>query len=157
MMIYPMKGSEQRIVFMQAVLDHFAKHRQDKPKKTEAGGLLFAKVNFPEIHVQKATGPRARDIRKRTLFQPYGPSEQREINKFHKRDLHFVGVWHTHPEAVPSPSQLDISSIRGTFSRSIHSLAGFILVIVGTDPIPDGVSVSICTDATTTILLPKAL
>ena len=157
MMIYPMVGSGQRIVFVQAVLDHFTKYRQDRPKKTEAGGLLFAKVDFPDIHVQKATGPRTRDIRKRTLFRPHGPSEQREIDKFHKRALHFVGVWHTHPEAVPSPSQLDISSIRGTFSRSVHFLDGFILVIVGTDPIPNGLSVSVCTDRTTATLISETI
>lgn len=157
MMIYPMSGSGQRIVFAQAVLNHFAKHRQDKPEKTEAGGLLFAKVDFLDIHVQKVTGPRTRDIRKRTLFRPHGPSEQKEIDKFHKRGLHFVGVWHTHPEAVPSPSQLDISSICGTFSRSVHSRDGFILVIVGTDPIPDGLSVSVCTDTETVTLIPETV
>ena len=156
-MIYPMAGSGQRIVFAQAAIDHFVKHRQDKPKKTEAGGLLFAKADFPDIHVQKVTGPRTRDIRKRTLFRPHGPSEQKEIDKFHKRGLHFVGVWHTHPEAVPSPSRLDISSIRGTFSRSVHSLDGFILLIVGTDPIPVGLSVSVCTESEVVTLLPEVL
>lgn len=146
MIAYRLGKSGQRLVFTKAVLDHFRKHRQDGPRTREAGGQLFARFRLPDILLQEATGPRARDRRTRVSYLPDRASEQTEIYSRHRLGLHFIGDWHTHPEDIPSPSRTDISSIQDAFSKSSHSLSGFVLVIVGRCPIPTGLYVSLCNE-----------
>lgn len=146
MIVYRLGKSGQRLVFTRPVLDHFRKHRQDGPRKREAGGQIFARFRLPDIMLQEVTGPRAVDRRTRLSYWPDRASEQREIKSRHKRNLHFIGDWHTHPEDIPKPSGMDISSIQGAFSKSNHSLNGFILVIVGRCPMPTGLYVSLCNE-----------
>lgn len=95
------------------------------------------------IVVEEATGPRPTDTRARTRYQPDRVTEQREIDERHRIGLHYVGDWHTHPEAIPTLSSLDIASISETVRRSTHSLNGFVLVVVGSSEPPDGLSVSV--------------
>jgi hypothetical protein len=61
----------------------------------------------------------------------------------HKRDLHYVGDWHTHPELAPSPSGRDLRSIEECARKSTHGLNGFLLIVVGLAPFPEGLSVSL--------------
>ena len=146
MIVYRLGKSGQRLIFTRSVLDHFRKHRQDGPRKREAGGQIFARFRLPDILLQEVTGPRARDRRTRVSYWPDKVSEQREINSRHRRGLHFIGDWHTHPQDIPSPSRVDISSIQDAFLKSSHTLNGFILVIVGRCPIPTGLCVSLCNE-----------
>ena len=44
----------------------------------------------------------------------------------HAKGLHFVGDWHTHPEAVPTPSSSDIRTIKEAVAKSRHHLHGFL-------------------------------
>lgn len=74
---------------------------------------------------------------------PDRKSEQREIDRWHSKGFHYVGDWHTHPESVPSPSGRDSESIRDCFVKSKHHLLGFLLIIVGTAPLPEGLYVSL--------------
>jgi integrative and conjugative element protein (TIGR02256 family) len=77
---------------------------------------------------------------------PYVPdrlAEQPEINYWHKKGLHYVGDWHTHPELIPNPSGDDTESIRESFVKSKHTLHGFLLIIVGTATFPKGLYVSL--------------
>jgi integrative and conjugative element protein (TIGR02256 family) len=93
--------------------------------------------------IEEATGPRASDLRTRTLYVPDRAAEQAEIDFWHTRRLHYVGDWHTHPEQHPEPSGSDRESIRESFIRSRHSLRGFLMVIVGTAEFPNGLFVSL--------------
>lgn len=52
--------------------------------------------------------------------------------------LDYVGDWHTHPEDVPTPSSDDLLSIAEVVRRSTHHLPGFLLLIVGRKPFPNG-------------------
>ncbi len=61
----------------------------------------------------------------------------------HERNLHYLGDWHTHPEPVPVPSKRDLKSINECARKSTHGLSGFILIVVGTAPSPQGLHVSL--------------
>jgi integrative and conjugative element protein (TIGR02256 family) len=131
------------IILSDHVLEQFDSSRQRKPGLAEAGGQLFASLADGHIRIEKATGPRNSDKRGRTHFQPDRRAEQKEITTMHASGLHYVGDWHTHPEPVPTPSATDLRSMRECVSKSRHELNAFIMIIVGTDPSPRGLNVSL--------------
>ncbi|MGZ8416477.1 MAG: Mov34/MPN/PAD-1 family protein [Methyloceanibacter sp.] len=91
----------------------------------------------------RATGPRLTDRRTRCSFRPNRPSERREIECFFDKGLHYLGDWHTHPQARPRPSGTDIESMSEMVRQSRYELEGFLMVIVGTSELPEGLWVSL--------------
>ena len=80
------------------------------------------------------------------VFIPNRMAERREIRREFKDGFHYVGDWHSHPEPSPTPSQIDIQSIREMYRRSRHGLASFLMVIVGTSPDESGLYVALCNE-----------
>ena len=147
MIRYGIGNSGQVLSFSAGAVTRFSRHRQTRWYHREAGGQLFARFAGNEVIVEVATGPRWRDRRTRHTYEPHRPSEQREIDRHHRLGLHFVGDWHTHAEKTPRPSKLDLESMADSFTRSRHRLNAFLMVIVGTEPPPEGMIVLAC-DAT---------
>lgn len=140
---YRIGDSSQCLTFADEVVARFLRYRQSRWWHREAGGQLFARVSADLINIENATGPRPTDVRKRRSYVPDRASEQQEIAANHAEGLHFIGDWHTHHQRQPVPSLRDIQSIAECFRRSTHSLRGFVLVIVGTASLPDGLHVSV--------------
>ena len=147
--------SNQLLTISPGVLKHFEKHQQKRAEAAEAGGQLFARLSLKEVVIERATGPRRSDFRTRTLYVPDRSAEQPEIDHWHKRRLHYVGDWHTHPEPNPQPSRNDRESIRDSFIRSMHSLQGFLLIIVGTTGFPLGLYVALNDAENELVLAPR--
>ena len=147
MIVFPIGDSGQRLIFSPAVLTHLNKYRQTRWWQREAGGQLFARFALPDIQVEEATGPRQSDSRTRNSYRPDRLAEQHEITIRYANGLHFIGDWHTHPEPIPTPSRQDAESMRDLVIRSEHALNAFALVIVGRNPIPEGLSVSLFSSA----------
>jgi len=143
MLKVPIGASGQTFVFSRRVLKLFEDCRQTAPGVPEAGGQLFAKLAGNQIRIQQATGPRPSDERGRAHFVPDRLAEQGEIARMHKDGLHYIGDWHSHPDEYPSPSTTDIRSIRECVLRSRHELNGFVMVVVGTGPVPQSLHISI--------------
>jgi integrative and conjugative element protein (TIGR02256 family) len=148
MIVYPVGHSGQTLVFTAEVLATFAEYRQRRWWQREAGGQLFARFNGKSVVVVEATVPGRADFRTRHSFRPDRGREQREIVRYHKRGLHFIGDWHSHPEPVPHISPIDAESLRDMVRRSTHELNGFVMVIVGTGDAPAGLSVSVSDGST---------
>lgn len=144
MISYDIGHSGQRLSFDDTVLARFDKHRQTRIWHREAGGLLFSRLALPTIDVCEITGPRRSDRRSRYSYWPDERAEQREIDEMFGLGLHFVGCWHTHPEDVASPSNVDTRNISDCVRRSDHALNGFVMVIVGRSALPDSLFVSVC-------------
>ncbi|QDS91408.1 hypothetical protein FF011L_01380 [Roseimaritima multifibrata] len=140
---YAIANSDQCIVVETQVLEVFDDYRQDRCWKREAGGQLFAKLTNDEIVLKIATSPTRKDIRRRFQFIPFLKNQQEEINSQFESGLFFVGDWHTHPQTVPEMSPEDRESMADCFVKSSHGLDAFLMVIVGTRPFPEGLSVSI--------------
>jgi integrative and conjugative element protein (TIGR02256 family) len=150
-------GESGQVLTMSArVLKRFEKYQQWEDGSAEAGGQLFARLSSTDVVIEEATGPRASDLRTRTLYVPDRAAEQAEIDSWHTRRLHYVGDWHTHPELHPEPSGSDRESIRESFIRSKHSLRGFLMVIVGTAEFPNGLYVSLNDSENELVLVPRA-
>lgn len=120
------------------VISHFQANVQRRWRDREAGGQLFAHISSERWLIARATGPRSTDRRSRFTFRPDRSAERQEILSLFDENLHYVGDWHTHAEDIPSASFMDIRSMRETVRKSIHSLPGFIMAIVGRAPPPEG-------------------
>ena len=143
MLEYPIGSSGQVVVLPEEIIRKFRRYRQRRWYQREAGGQLFARLSLSRIVIEEATGPRRTDRRTRMSYVPDRAAEQREIDSRHADGLHYVGDWHTHPEALPGPSGLDIASISESVRKSTHALNGFLLVIVGHAEPPGGLLVSV--------------
>lgn len=91
------------------VLTAISRYCQSSSKSLEAGGILLGYRRDPHIEVLMTTFPKGQDIRTRTYFERRDPSHQRFAKDAWEQDrcIHYLGEWHTHPEATPSPSSLD--------------------------------------------------
>lgn len=133
----------QAVVFSDEVIKLFKDHKQLRETDQEAGGQLFALFDDGKVKVIEATGLREGDRRGRRFFWPNRIAERREIKRRFEKGMHFVGDWHTHPEKIPSPSDIDLLNVRDCYMKSHHRLNSFLLTIVGTAEFPQGLSVSI--------------
>lgn len=154
MLFYPIGISGEVIQFDRAVLDHFSLHRQLRFWHREAGGQLFARIDGQRIVVSEATAPRPNDRRGRFVFEPDRAGEQDEIDAMFARELHYVGDWHTHPERSPTPSGRDHATMSTRVRLSRHRLAGFVFVLVGQLPPPDGLTVIVHDGTSSHVLSP---
>jgi proteasome lid subunit RPN8/RPN11 len=75
----------------------------------------------------------------------------------HRKGLHFVGDWHTHPEPIPTPSPSDIRTIEEAVAKSRHHLHGFLMIVVGSSEFPIGLYVSLNTAASHLRLSPVTM
>lgn len=87
-------------------------------------------------------------------YEPDRIAEKAEITERFARNLHFIGDWHTHRQWLPKPSGTDEHSIDELVRFSSHDLEGFILVVVGQAPVPDGLYVSFHSKTRSTVLAP---
>lgn len=141
---YPIGDSGQELILTDTILDHLKRYRQRTPGSREAGGQLFARFEDARVSIERATGPNPSDQRTLFTFSPNRLVERREIKRLFEVGLHYVGDWHTHPEAHPCPSDTDIHSFQEMFQQSRHKLASFVMIIVGNAGFPDGLFVALC-------------
>lgn len=143
-LIYGIPDGRGQLTFTEAALDHMFTRRQNRCLSKESGGQLFASFDEGKVIIVEATGPKRQDMRGRFSFWPHRPSEQKEISqRYREAGLHFVGDWHTHPERIPHPSNGDVNSVARMFSASNHDIFGILLVVVGTENLPNGLYVGL--------------
>lgn len=142
MLSFVLSTESEVVTFSDDVLEHFSRQRQSS-NRHEAGGQLFAHLAKGRVDVLRATGPDSSSRRGRFWFIPSRWHEQREIRQMHRDGLHYVGDWHTHPEARPTPSAKDIGTIADVYLKSKREVGGFLLVVVGLDSFPDGMFVGL--------------
>ncbi len=143
MLCYTLSSNGPAIILSDSALATFDRFRQLSSRAKEAGGQLFARFDGADTLLLNATPPKWLDRRSRNEFVPNRCTQQREIRNQHALGLHFVGDWHTHPEPIPHPSNEDVFSMIDCFGQSVHDLRAFVLIVVGTEPAPDGLYVTI--------------
>lgn len=130
------------ITLSDSVLDKLWSHRQHRRFSSEAGGQLFARIVAGRLDIEEITGPRQTDRRSLFGYEPDRSAERAEIKAQFRRGLHFVGDWHTHRQAIPTPSYVDLENVREIVTKSEHDLPGILMVIAGTARPPAGLHVS---------------
>jgi integrative and conjugative element protein (TIGR02256 family) len=107
-------------------------HIQRRLWQKEAGGENY--TIDPDAHgiiITAATGPNPDDRRRRHSFNPDIDAVARDRDRQFALGRHSMGLWHTHPEACPAPSELD----RRTTEQYLESFRGdrdrYLMVILG--------------------------
>jgi integrative and conjugative element protein (TIGR02256 family) len=123
---------ERYVLFTSAALVHMYRHVQKRIWDREAGGEIYA-VD-PDGHgliVTTATGPNRKDSRTRCSFNPDIKAAEQDRERQFALGMHTVGLWHTHPEANPSPSSQDRQTAEEYLSAFQGGRRCYLLVIVG--------------------------
>lgn len=100
------------VLFELEVVECLIPFRQHHSHAAEAGGILIGYRRGEHLHVVDATTPGAGDRRSRYEFQRKDPMHQCRALALWKRSrqtLDYLGEWHTHPQAHPTPSCIDTS------------------------------------------------
>lgn len=114
------------------VLEGLDAYRQTDPRSTESAGVLLGYRRGDHIHIVQATLPAADDVRSRFSFTRRDKSHQQIATREWQRSgrtKDYVGEWHTHPEATPAPSSIDVSEWKSLCRNNKQPL---IFVILGT-------------------------
>ena len=137
--------SDQIVVLEMGAKRHLDKHRPKRFWGAEAGGQLFGFVTAAEVRICAATGPYRGDERARYSYRSDPASAQRAIAKATRKQMIYIGEWHTHAEATPRPSGCDLLAIEALAKKSKLSTNALILLILGQRKWPEGLSICIYT------------
>ncbi|WAJ69532.1 Mov34/MPN/PAD-1 family protein [Catenovulum adriaticum] len=88
------------------------------------------------IIVDQCTTPGIKDIRTRYTYKLKDPKHHAAVvNAYNSSGgySNFLGVWHTHPERIPSPSDIDINGWNHLIKENDSIIPAFLFVIVGTE------------------------
>lgn len=93
-----------------SVLSTIRRYSLPAERPTEAGGIFIGAYRSRHIEIVSCTVPMANDTRRRFSFDRADHRHQAAALSAWRESGHtltFVGEWHSHPEAVPSPSWVD--------------------------------------------------
>jgi integrative and conjugative element protein (TIGR02256 family) len=113
------------------------KHAQRDPGALEAGGVLLGRelLVTGDLVVDAITTPMPGDVRTRTSFFRSAPLHQRHILEAWRGSAGtcgYLGEWHTHAEARPTPSRVDRSEWSRRLVEDVVGARLSLFVIVGT-------------------------
>jgi len=129
-------GSGIAISVDQSVWEIWQNSRQVCPSASEAFGVIIGSYEkvAEACKIERVTMPGKRDIQSRSRFVLQDPCHQKAVDlAFHQSDgcLGYLGTWHTHPVAIPTPSMVDIKDWLACCKRNPDRQLYF--VIVGTN------------------------
>lgn len=116
-------------------------HAQRKPSSRESVGQLYSRDLTPDcIVIEEATVLTPTWATwSRVRFDPRRAAAER-ARKF-ESGFHCVGLWHSHPEPLPTPSDEDKALAREHSLAASGQLAGLVFAIVGSQPVADSLRV----------------
>ena len=131
--------NEKKIKLCQNVINTMLKYIQKGFFSKEAGGILMGKENKSNenIIINHITVPMSKDERKHNRFIR---KDKRHIELFENlykesdETLRYIGEWHTHPEAIPNFSSIDLKNWK-KISKDSNVDNNYYHIIVGYEAI----------------------
>lgn len=95
--------------FLPDVLGEIIKWLQTEANMPEAGGFLVGYKDYRSgnISIDGLSHPYLLDVRSRCRFKIKDPKHKFFLFNAKARKSFYMGVWHTHPQAIPIPSSID--------------------------------------------------
>lgn len=121
---------EEFILIADAVMRQVSSFASGPESEREAGGILIGSYRGPHVEVVDCTLPLPTDRRLPFLFERRDPGHQRvalSAWRESERRRTFVGEWHTHPEATPTPSTVDLATWKRVMRSTPEPLVFLIL------------------------------
>lgn len=122
------------VYFAPGVIQTFSRHCQRYPRQPESGGILLGRRRSKHFEVVYATTPYQSDEQSPTSFLREPDGHQvvaTDLWTASGGEVGYVGEWHTHPEAKPTPSSIDRREWRLLTHRRVRA-APMVTAIVGT-------------------------
>ncbi len=123
-----------------SVILKIKEYRQNHFLKPEAGGILLGRhiIESKNIIVDSISEPMTEDKQNRFRFFRTAKPHQKVIDKaWH--DSHgaynYLGEWHTHPESLPIPSNIDLNDWKRKLKQDTFYGNYLYFLIVGTQKI----------------------
>lgn len=134
---FALPGAEWDLQFDEDVVSMLQGRMQRWSRSKESVGQLFTNdLMASTIVISRATLLKARHASWSSVtFDPVEAMRQRQDLLQH--GLYCIGLWHTHPEAAPTPSGTDERLAADHARAAISVLNGLAFVIVGNRPFPD--------------------
>lgn len=110
--------------------------RQIQLEDKEAGGVIVGRrlLNSEGIVIDDVSTPMANDIRRRTFFRRNRADHQDfVVQRWSESNgtCNYFGEWHTHPQAIPLPSEYDRHQWRRIL-KQVNDVEELFFIIVGT-------------------------
>jgi integrative and conjugative element protein (TIGR02256 family) len=130
-------GGDGAVEFTDEVLLHMYAHAQRGFFACEAGGQLFSHSPHHQIvQVTHITGPNRGDRRTRHRLDWDEAQANEDRAEHFRQGRHPVGLWHTHPEALPRPSGQDETTTQKYLAALSEEMKGFLLIIGNKGAVP---------------------
>lgn len=134
------KGDGGRFKIDKYALQKIKRYLQIKKDSPEAGGVLLGRyiIDSNDIVVDDVTVPMANDMRHRCFFLRRKRLHLKiAIKRWleSKGTCNYLGEWHTHPEAIPIPSYVDIKEWGRLLKSAIFDNDCLYFIIAGTEKI----------------------
>lgn len=99
----------QVVDILRPVLNAMGNWLQTTPLLPESCGFLLGYMNrvTKNITISELTTPKGQDKRTRYFCRLQDKSHFRALAENRKKANYYMGLWHTHPQAIPSPSAID--------------------------------------------------
>jgi integrative and conjugative element protein (TIGR02256 family) len=125
-----------RIKISNNAIEIMASYVQDDNLKEEAGGVLLGRfIAFSkDIVIDEVTEPILEDHKSRHSFIR-NKKHQETVERLWRKSngtVNYLGEWHTHPEAYPSPSNKDLKSWKEKLKSATFSSRYLYFIIYGT-------------------------
>lgn len=109
---------------------------QNTRRKPEAGGVLIGRYirDSRDIVIDEVTVPTAGDRRRRFSFWRTCWTHQQALDQAWQESgstSTYLGEWHTHPEDIPEPSDIDLKNWQERLKKDIFSGDTLFFVIIG--------------------------
>lgn len=132
-------GNRRKLIILDNAVEKMDSYRQMNKNQKEAGGLLIGRhlLGIEHLVVDQLTEPSWRDKRSRNYFyrSKYHNKMLFKAWKDSDKTQTLLGLWHTHPEAIPTPSAIDLQDWRTTIHQGDYVGESLFFLIVGTDGI----------------------
>lgn len=117
------------------VLEEIEKWVQDDISKPESGGYIvgYQHKNTGNISLEAVSHPYLLDVKNRVRFDIKDPRHQHFLRKAKRNKSYYMGVWHTHPQKVPVPSDIDWNDWGETIKSDTTGCRYVFFIIAGTD------------------------
>lgn len=135
MLIYRVSAN-QRLILSDGAREKMMSFAQHRWNQREAGGILLGRylLDSDDVVVDEVTEPQQTDARTRYSFfrsEAHMAIARRRWTE-EVGTACYLGLWHTHPEACPTPSDIDLIDWFRAAKRDVYHGNRLFFPIVGT-------------------------